>query len=723
MDFSIQRKFVFASILLILSAGYMYFYFWQPKCPDIDMYSVIKNSGTIHDYVNFLPEPNRDGIINLADAVLQNKINIAFETVSLEGKDWGADPLNSRTWQYLYHSLSHVNHLICAYSVSGDLKYLQKAKDIALGWLNENPRYGAPSSFSWYDAGTSCGAIVMCRLWSYYKDSPIYSEEEGVKLVRGILLHGYILAQDSFYRALSNHGLIQDISLLMVAKSFPNFRDSWLWERLSLDRLEKDVLATVSEDGGHLEHSVGYHLDITELLLKFKKFARDNNIKLPAKLLDRIDKMDDVSFAFIKPNKTLATIGDTDELLFNSAPYPYLTSRISEVYDTNDFVKQFAMAREDTILPDTGYAIFQHKVSEESGGADPNKQFYLFFTGARHSRTHKQFDDLSFLLYAYGKDVLVDPGRYLYQYDDPRRIYITSFAAHNTVCYSGEDKLSRYVSIRKVASDANMSVIEGLRRSADGSSHTRRLIFIKPFLVLIFDKLKASTPRTWHQFFHFAPDAVTRITGDSLTVSDSNNGDYLKISQLYSANYDLKVVKGCEAPLQGWISRQFGEFVAAPAAQFSVDGDEVTFVTAVVLKDANNEFPAVSYSENEGISSILLSSRMSQTSLESTFDRVTLKNNDGVSCDLTLSKNDAKPLIVKQNWKKITNHEKFALQKQSFWILSLICVAAAIVAVIVGTLIVPGKYPAFTNIVGCLLLVLSVASSLYIIWWFLGFYA
>ena len=248
--------------------------------------------------------------------------------------------------------------------------------------------------------------------------------------------------------------------------------------------------------------------------------------------------------------------------------------------------------------------------SDWAGGEAFKNAAYLAQTAAFHSRVHKQADDLSIVWYDQGTEILIDAGRYGYLgrtkkgsdlwdqgfwYSDPKRVYVESTRAHNTVEIDGR-------SFDRRRSKPYGSAIERWGETEDGlffiETHARqfrtmrhaRLLVLNPHdWLLVFDWVWDNRKKNhdYRQWFHFAPDLTVTPSGRSLTISGGDLDTDLKVLTLLPSPSVSSPVRGQEEPtLLGWWSEKGGQFEPVTSVNFHIEeSSSAVFATLFAFSD------------------------------------------------------------------------------------------------------------------------------------------
>lgn len=503
---------------------------------------------------------------------------------------WREDPFGDVTWQFLLHEMRYVLTLVEMGAASGDLRYLARAEEIVLDWIDANHRWflRRPLRHAWHDHATALRARAWLPFFEAWRASPLFDAEEAERILSAIVTHAELLADPEFYTEMHNHGIDQDIALLAIAVAFPEFRKSREWLDLARARLARQVAATISPGGVHLEHSPGYHIFVAGELREAVEFARRHGIELePRDLSDLIRRMARAAAWMLRPDGRVVRIGDTVAWPPLDETHPVLGPLSRE-----EPLLRFALTRGREGSPgptaaffrEEGYAVFRDTWGTAS---DFERAFHLFFTAAAHEgRAHKQADDLSFVLYARGRPLIEDAGYHSSHAGDPGREYALHARAHNSVLVDGEGFEGWSARIEETCEGDGFAFLVASHENYPGLRHRRTLLHVRPATAIVVDEIRKKTPggteRTFDQLFHLAPELEAAVEdGGGAVRARAPGGPGLRIRQLLDGRGSAEIVRGAEDPLQGWISLAHQSLEPAPVAIFRARGREATFVTLI----------------------------------------------------------------------------------------------------------------------------------------------
>ena len=552
-------------------------------------------------------------IIKKSDQILSSEFSfLGKPSVTLPlNLAWNENPYNDRSWEWSLHAMKYIGDLVESYKFKHELRYLQRAEDLVLDWIKDNcppPSQVAPLSFtppsklSWHDHASAVRIQTWLPFFEVWVKTDLCNEDELNSFIRGILIHAEYLSSEKFYTRAHNHGIDQDIALIGISLTFPEFEKSQYWLALGQERLKQQLLDTVSGNGVHLEHSPAYHISTFDHLNKAFDIAK--RFKLPISedqyFSKTLGNMGRFAAYIIKPDGRLAMVGDTGY----GAPIDETHGLLSQ-YAQKDPILNYVLTggREgklykNVIYQEEGYAIFRDAFDNDSKYSD---SFYLMFTAANNKgRAHKHLDDLSFILFAYGHDLLIDPGKYTYNYNTPGAKYVVSRWAHNVVTVDNKNYFSPAATIDKYFSNDQCEMIQASYKVHPNFMHHRTLLYLRPQNVILIDEIKElnktspSENHTFEQLFHFAPNMKTQISEQGSIVTgivpnSDQNTPTITITQLNDGLKSAEIICGSDNPMQGWVSLSYGSLTKAPVAKFMAKGVEASFVTCLSIKKESSD--------------------------------------------------------------------------------------------------------------------------------------
>jgi hypothetical protein len=503
--------------------------------------------------------------VERANLLLQNRYQLAGHPAVTLGTNpnWTEDPLGNANWRFLHHSLGSVQNLLQAYSLTLDTRYRDRAVFLLKDWLADNPRSGAPSSFSWNDHSTALrGNTFAC--------AALYLPAEAW-LLNGLQLHGQTLADPAFYVREGNHALDQSMGLLEIA-GFLRRSD---WMTLSRDRIGTLLLASVDTQGVTNEQSVGYQNYNRVRYTLAEKRLRAWNLAVPAGF-SRIPMMPNFLGHGTRPDGRYEMLGDTD--LGGAAIVPGTWAEYAATLGRSGPRPPTTVAvyRAGFMFARTGWG--------GSGRVFADERFMSLRFGPAPI-IHGHNDGGSVGMYGYGTSLLVDPGGYTYN-QDAWRSWFKGRTAHNVVTVDGVAyNRSSHTTLSCQAHSTTMAHACVYQPGTPGTSHIRRVTFSRNLgYVLVDDSLASSTTRTYRQLWHLPADAKPLVRSTYFHTQRGRGN--LQVRQLLGGTTS-RVVIGQTSPIQGWVSYRFAEKAAAPVVEVARTGKTARYLTLLLTAPGN----------------------------------------------------------------------------------------------------------------------------------------
>ena len=240
---------------------------------------------------------------------------------------------------------------------------------------------------------------------------------------------------------------------------------------------------------------------------------------------------------------------------------------------------------------------------------NPDEAVYLQFNNNPFDG-HAHPDSASVVMYAYGKPLLVDSGRYSYSnfntiYNDLRYA-----SAHNTIEAVGQSMASHASAAKPLEYAVTNDVFDFATTSQtgySGTTHTRNVFFVKNGYSIVTDYVTGSQSREYRQNWHFMPSSNAEMNGNTATTNFYNEANIV-IANAGSTNAVIR---------DGYHSADYGLVAAAKYASYSKTGSEVKFDT--VLCPISADVP-VDYAASEVAVTDLAEGDNSKAALEITID-------------------------------------------------------------------------------------------------------
>jgi Heparinase II/III-like protein/Heparinase II/III N-terminus len=539
---------------------------------------------------------------SLAEAVCKGLFTHAGITLDLGTRpDWLRDDLPSDEewrieWSKFYYGLDLAN----AFRASGEERFLHVWEGLVDSWIRR------------VQVGLDSSDVAARRMqnwtyaWSLFASSPAFPgirRDLDVVLLESLGEHVAYVRRELTPGEFRNHRALELYALFIVAVAFPEIdRGSELTD-FALSELNRVLTKGFRTDGVHRENSTHYHLVTLRSLVGARENARRFSLELPAEFDSFLTRACEFALHCHRPDGIVPALSDAD-----NASYPEVLDLAATLLNRPDF--RFAATRgrsgtppgkRNADFPEGGYFFQRSGWGERDSYSD--ERFLVFDCGPLGDGGHGHYDLLNVETYAYGRPLIVDPGRYTYSEEGSNfRRWFKGTAAHNTVCVDGLDQtpyrkgrpgrqIATATLIRR-KSVPGLDLLEGRAQSpCYDALHTRRILFVGNEYWIIHDELSAVDEHHYDLRWHLTPEAwgatdLSTVEGNSVARAPG-----LALFFLGHASVDLE---------PGWVAPRYGTKRRAPVVSAALQGDTSRFITLVVPVRSDRPSPSARLSQSSG---------------------------------------------------------------------------------------------------------------------------
>jgi heparinase II/III-like protein len=497
-----------------------------------------------------------------SDDLLANRYTLwPHPTVTLPSSlTWREDPLGDDNWKFQFHTLRFVRYLMATWGSTALVKYRDRAANLMWDWWRDNPRSNPASPWSWNDHSTAWRAMMYACFYRAL-GSPTWARS-------ALLTHGSALASPSFYVWHGNHALNQSIGLLDVACLLGRSD----WKSLAAQRLSTLIGESIDVQGVTNEQAVGYQLYNYNRYNAARSRLLACGQPVPSSFA-RLSRMPLFLAHATLPNGHYEMLGDTDD--GPAQPIRGTPAEFAATLGTAGPKPSSELA-----VYTAGFAFGRSGWGETRPFTD-EVSFALRFGPAR--RFHGHLDGGAITMYGYGSRLLLDSGRYTYNYN-AYRSYFAGRSAHNIVSVDGvafdPARSTTRTALRTSTTHFELAV---RHLGYPGVDSRRRMIFSRRLnYVLVYDQLFSSVVHRYRQLWHLREDANPWMTG--ISVGTRRPRGNVLIRQLYGWSTN-RLVTGSTNPIQGWLSYRFGVRKPNPTVEVIKSGASVRYLTVLVPDD------------------------------------------------------------------------------------------------------------------------------------------
>lgn len=405
-----------------------------------------------------------------------------------------------------------------AYRAAGDEKYARKLNELMLDYMQDNA--------SPYEGGMRGGRwVAMFIGWRLGDAWEGYGHAIRSKGLTDDVRLGWIdyQARMGHFVELEPSGGNQENSsaetLMNFAYRFPDFRDSKKWQQQGFDRLTANSLDLYRPDGGSKEPTMNYQGYALGFLISGIDMAKKHNLKVPAEVMPRLEKIHEFIAYILAPDGQAPSNGDTNCLEFRANAKPYDGWRPNQVMRGAEWFRRedlrfIATAGKDGkrpeftshLFPDTRYAVMRSDWGGPGGNDFDQARYLLFRAGYDGGHSHSDYNQIT--LYAYGKHLIIDPGRT--DYGTPLMVELAKPRSHNVLLVDDLPMNNPDPTLHAWHTTPVMDLIDNSYNGLyPGVDHRRAVIFVKPDYFVVFDEAASDKPHNIGINFWLTPPELT----------------------------------------------------------------------------------------------------------------------------------------------------------------------------------------------------------------------
>jgi hypothetical protein len=489
------------------------------------------------------------------------------------------DPGYSDEWTYCNVSrMEFWQSLASAYWKTGDEKYatewVAQLRDFAVkNPMHYYPVAGTPSLWRTLDSAERI-SISWPNAYYHFLMSPSLTPDANWLYLKlnyehaELLLHGL-----SDPKRTGNWVATECGALYTIGALFPEFRDAASWRQTALDRISRELDRVVPPDGFEAELTPTYHFVALTGYRQPLEMARLNHLTVPDTFRTRIMQM--YRAPVLVMDQTGHAVPTNDSVVVDIA---HKAAEGLELGDDPLLTWAATHGRMGVAPPDSDALPYAGFYAMRGGWKRDDT--FLFFRAGPIGIGHDHESSLEIVLRAWNKSLLFEPGTYQYDQSEWRRFTINT-PSHSTIIvddkwqHAGKNvppvseptgnpwvttPLFDYVAGTYSAGyQANIYrsrpfYPETWKGKADKSiSHTRRVLFLRPYYALVLDTLDGTGTHTFDALFQMDAPAARLDPATHAAFSQNLSGAQLALYPLEPENLVADIVQGQMKPMLGWM--------------------------------------------------------------------------------------------------------------------------------------------------------------------------
>ncbi len=553
--------------------------------------------------------PDEAIALPLADALLHDSIIIRGPAIKIprdkhDGWQWDfTGPEKDDEFGYSLNGHKYLPALFVATEKTSNDQYIAKFDRIIKDWILHHPLpapgdsiylvldtsqsldYRDIGEVEWrtLEAGQRLGA-GWPQLFYAFQTADAFTPAARLLMLSSLAEQANYLR--NYHKSGHNWTTMEMNGLALAALSFPEFKTSEDWAAYALEVMKRELQRQVYPDGVQTEISTKTQWvalrRFESVAENFSKAGRE----LSSAYLQRLEEMYNYLAYAMRPDGHQPLNNDSDREDIR----PWVLQAASKLnrpdwewIATNGKSGDMPAEGPTVTFPWAGIHVMRNNWHKEA--------HWAFFDTGPDGTGHQHRDKLHLSIAAFGKDLLVDGGRYTHQNYfsfDPTiwRGYFRSSFSHNLILVDGHGQKAgptRANSPLEVGKNyvhttiydyAHGTFEHGYEDVPGTAIHARSLLYLHDRYWIVLDQFKTDRPRNIQVLWHYAPDCQVVLRGNEAT-SNNPQGANLRILPLGPTDWHAAILEGQEKPvIQGWYSADYGIKVPNPTVVYSANIEE-----------------------------------------------------------------------------------------------------------------------------------------------------
>ena len=493
--------------------------------------------------------------------------------------DWThMGPDNDIEWAWGLNRHGHLHILLDTYLETGNPVYAKAINDHLKDWVVSSLPYPGVKSGTaqWRGLEVALRAKNWVRVFFGLINSEYLKPE--TKLLMLTSLPEHIHYMENFHAKEGNWLTMEMSGLAMVATAWPEFKDARKWVAYAKSNMLEGLKDQVYPDGVQKELTSHYHQVALYNFDHFLQICDQAGEPLPQDYRKEMEKMEHYTATTVRPTGYGILNNDSDKRYNRD-----LITEAASRYNREDWLFIASNGKKgrrpegppSVVFPWAGQLVMR-------SGYDENAHWGFFDLGP-WGTGHQHNDKLHLSITAYGRDFLVDGGRFAYRGEvaDKFRKYATGSQSHNVVLIdgAGQDAGPRVTTVPLNENqyriteqfDYASGSFENFRGVAGLGKHTRAVFYMRGKFWIVVDKVDTDRPRKIETLWHWHPDIRVNTKENGMVTGEGDDGN-LSIIPVGKNEWKINQIKGQEQPApQGWYSEKYNISEPSTASIYSTD--------------------------------------------------------------------------------------------------------------------------------------------------------
>lgn len=530
-----------------------------------------KTSQTSSHYRRTQPEETNKRISSV-DTILEN----VFTIQNIPGKvPWSEDghrdwyykgPNNDREWAWLSNRHQQLLTVYDAYFSTGNPKYLNYIDSFLRDFILKSQPYPSEkgSDAIWRGLEVSFRSKAWTRIFYGLINNELINPATKLLILSSLTDHA---DYNRNYHSSGNWLTMELSALADVSAHFPEYKSSNAWLEYAFQKMTEEINKQVYPDGVQKELSSHYHTVALKNFEQFKSIYELTGKQIPDSFNRTLEQMNNYLAKSIRPNGYGILNNDSD-LDFNRD----IIMKAAKIFKRPDW-EYIASNGKYGEIPEHGPSYFFPWAGQliSRGNYDYNAHWSFFDIGP-WGTGHQHNDKLHISISAYGKDFLVDSGRFAYLGSVAKRFktYARSSSSHNVILIDDKGQGKGDKVLKEPLSQDSFEITNSFdyaTGSFDSFSnvegrvkHQRSVLYVRDDFWVVVDNIHTDRPRDVEILWHWHPNS--KVLKDKTVTKTNNIKGNLAIIPLSDYDFKIELKKGIEnlSP-QGWYSPEYNEYI------------------------------------------------------------------------------------------------------------------------------------------------------------------
>ena len=522
----------------------------------------------------------------LGDSLQQNLLTFYGQSAKIPltptGQiDWTfSGPSDDIEWAWGLNRHHHFTWLLDTYFETGNPAYVKQIDRNLKDWIISSYPYPGEKSRTelWRGLEVSFRVKVWANIFYNLIESEYLSPATRLLMMSSLPDHAHYLRN---FHAQGNWLTMEMSGLATVAIAWPEYESSNAWLAYTKETMTESMKEQLYPDGVQTELTSHYHRVALSNFNLYYQLCQQAKEELPDYYTRQLEAMWEYLATTIRPTGYGVLNNDSDKT-YNRE----MVVEAARQYNRDDWMYIATNGQEGTRPEGSPSKIYTWPGQLVMRSGYETDAHWAFFDLGPWGSGHQHNDKLHLSITAYGRDLLVDGGRFAYRGEIAQKFrgYALGSFSHNTLLLDGnsQDAGPRVASepvgenhyqITKEYDYAWHSFDE--YRNLEGvGKHTRTLFYLRDKFWIVIDQVDTDRPRKVEALWHWHPESKIVTNSRNVVATDHEHGN-LQVIPLGETTWQLDLVKGREEPTpQGWYSEEYNQFEPNTASIFSTNIDQ-----------------------------------------------------------------------------------------------------------------------------------------------------